>query len=98
MDNHHRTTLWSSVMTTLETFSNELIAQLRDYQGMMPLGRGGFASVYAARRRSDGMDVAILESMKMQLPVSSSEVGKVEEVKVASGDFVNEGDLIITLS
>ncbi len=46
-------------MTTLETFSNELIAQLRDYQGMMPLGRGGFASVYAARRRSDGMDVAI---------------------------------------
>lgn len=47
---------------------------------------------------TDGMDVAILESMKMQLPVSSSEVGKVEEVKVASGDFVNEGDLIITLS
>ena len=47
---------------------------------------------------TDGMDVAILESMKMQLPVSSTEVGKVEEVKVASGDFVNEGDLIITLS
>jgi acetyl-CoA carboxylase biotin carboxyl carrier protein len=47
---------------------------------------------------TDGMDVAILESMKMQLPVSSTEVGKVEEVKVVSGDFVNEGDLIITLS
>jgi acetyl-CoA carboxylase biotin carboxyl carrier protein len=47
---------------------------------------------------SDGTDVAILESMKMQLPVASSESGKVDEVKVASGDFVNEGDLIITLS
>lgn len=47
---------------------------------------------------SDGTDVAILESMKMQLPVASNESGKVEEVKVASGDFVNEGDLIITLS
>jgi acetyl-CoA carboxylase biotin carboxyl carrier protein len=47
---------------------------------------------------SDGTDVAILESMKMQLPVASSESGKVDEVKVSSGDFVNEGDLIITLS
>lgn len=47
---------------------------------------------------TDGTDVAILESMKMQLPVASSESGKVDEVKVSSGDFVNEGDLIITLS
>ncbi|MBN9395850.1 MAG: biotin/lipoyl-binding protein [Candidatus Melainabacteria bacterium] len=45
----------------------------------------------------DGMDVAILESMKMQLPVASSETGKVSEIKVAAGDFVNEGDLILTL-
>ena len=44
----------------------------------------------------DGMDVAILESMKMQLPVASSETGKVAEIKVAAGDFVNEGDLILT--
>lgn len=47
---------------------------------------------------SEGTDVAILESMKMQLPVASTEAGKVEEVKVTGGDFVNEGDLIITLS
>ncbi len=46
----------------------------------------------------DGMDVAILESMKMQLPVASSESGKVEEIKVANGDFVNEGDLLMVLS
>lgn len=45
----------------------------------------------------DGMDVAILESMKMQLPVQSDQSGKVKEIKVASGDFVNEGDLLMVL-
>lgn len=46
---------------------------------------------------TDGMEVAILESMKMQLPVPSDQAGKVKEIKVASGDFVNEGDVLITL-
>ncbi len=46
---------------------------------------------------SDGMDVAMLESMKMQLPVQSEESGVVKEIKIAPGDFVNEGDVIITL-
>ncbi len=46
---------------------------------------------------TDGMEVAILESMKMQLPVASEQSGKVAEVKVASGDFVNEGDVLMTL-
>lgn len=46
---------------------------------------------------SDGMDVAILESMKMQLPVQSDKEGKVKEVKVNTGDFVNEGDLLVVL-
>jgi len=46
---------------------------------------------------SDGMEVAILESMKMQLPVASDQTGKVQEIKVASGDFVNEGDVLMTL-
>lgn len=46
----------------------------------------------------DGMDVAILESMKMQLPVPSTESGKVEEIKVTAGDFVNEGDLLMVLA
>jgi acetyl-CoA carboxylase biotin carboxyl carrier protein len=45
----------------------------------------------------DGMDVAILESMKMQLPVQSTESGKVKTVKVNSGDFVNEGDTLMEL-
>jgi acetyl-CoA carboxylase biotin carboxyl carrier protein len=46
---------------------------------------------------SDGMDVAILESMKMQLPVQSELSGKVKEVKVSIGDFVNEGDPLLLL-
>ncbi|MBP7863074.1 biotin/lipoyl-binding protein [bacterium] len=46
---------------------------------------------------SEGMDVALLESMKMQLPVQSEESGTVKEIKIAAGDFVNEGDVIITL-
>ncbi|HEY9679026.1 MAG TPA: biotin/lipoyl-containing protein [Drouetiella sp.] len=46
---------------------------------------------------SDGQEVAILESMKMQLPVNSTLAGKVVAVKVNSGDFVNEGDAILDL-
>lgn len=46
---------------------------------------------------SEGQDVIIIESMKMQLPVQSELTGKVKEVKVNSGDFVNEGDTIAVL-
>ena len=46
---------------------------------------------------SDGMDVAIRESMKMQLPVQSNTAGTVKAVKVAAGDFVNEGDALMEL-
>jgi acetyl-CoA carboxylase biotin carboxyl carrier protein len=46
---------------------------------------------------TDGMDVAILESMKMQLPVQADQAGKVAQVKVNTGDFVNEGDALLVL-
>ncbi len=46
---------------------------------------------------SDGTEVAILESMKMQLPVQSTVSGKVAAIKVNSGDFVNEGDSVLEL-
>ena len=46
---------------------------------------------------SDGMEVAILESMKMQLPVQADKEGTVKEIKVNTGDFVNEGDLLLLL-
>lgn len=42
-------------------------------------------------------DVAILESMKMEIPIASEKSGKVNEVKTAEGDFVNEGDVILTI-
>ncbi len=53
--------------------------------------------VKAGDQVSDGQEVAILESMKMQLPVQATLAGKVSAVKVNSGDFVNEGDAILDL-
>jgi acetyl-CoA carboxylase biotin carboxyl carrier protein len=46
---------------------------------------------------SDGMEVAILESMKMQLPVQANLSGKVVEIKAKPGDFVNEGDALLII-
>lgn len=44
-----------------------------------------------------GQDVAILESMKMEIPVAVSSGGTIKEVIVSEGDFVDEGDLLIVL-
>lgn len=44
-----------------------------------------------------GQTVVVLESMKMEIPVDSTVSGKVGEVKVAAGDFVNEGDSLLTV-
>lgn len=44
-----------------------------------------------------GDDVAILESMKMEIPIISEEAGKVKEIKVAEGDFIKEGEVILIL-
>lgn len=44
-----------------------------------------------------GQEVAILESMKMEIPVAVSSGGTVKEVIVSEGDFVNEGDTLIVL-
>ena len=46
---------------------------------------------------SAGQDVIVLESMKMEVPVQTDTDGKVAEVKVNIGDFVNEGDVILVL-
>ncbi|MCA0969009.1 acetyl-CoA carboxylase biotin carboxyl carrier protein subunit [Halobacillus litoralis] len=43
---------------------------------------------------NEGDDVAILESMKMEIPIPSESSGTVKEIKVEEGDFVNEGDVI----
>ena len=39
-------------------------------------------------------DVVILESMKMEIPIAAESSGTIKELKVAEGDFVNEGDEI----
>lgn len=44
-----------------------------------------------------GQDVAILESMKMQMVMQAEAAGKVKEILVGSGDFVNEGDVLLEL-
>lgn len=46
---------------------------------------------------ADGDTVAILESMKMEIPVDAEEAGTVTAVHVNEGDTVNEGDVIVTL-
>lgn len=46
---------------------------------------------------SAGQEVIMLESMKMEIPIESQFAGKVAEVKVNIGDFVNEGDVLIIL-
>jgi acetyl-CoA carboxylase biotin carboxyl carrier protein len=45
----------------------------------------------------DGDTVAILESMKMEIPVESEDDGTVKEIRCAEGDSVSEGDVLIVL-
>lgn len=51
--------------------------------------------VKAGDNVSDGEDVVILESMKMEIPISAESQITVKEVMVTEGDFVNEGDVIL---
>ncbi|GIW21447.1 MAG: biotin/lipoyl attachment protein [Candidatus Sericytochromatia bacterium] len=44
-----------------------------------------------------GQDLVCMESMKMQMFISSENEGVVKEIKVSEGDFVNEGDTILIL-
>ena len=44
-----------------------------------------------------GQDVIILESMKMEIPIQAETAGTVTEVKVAEGEFVNEGGVLVVL-
>lgn len=44
-----------------------------------------------------GQDVIVLESMKMEIPLQAEASGKVTGVNVAEGEFVNEGDVLLTM-
>lgn len=49
-------------------------------------------------RIAAGDTVMLLESMKMEIPVLAEAPGTVVAVKVASGDVVQEGDVLVELS
>jgi len=45
----------------------------------------------------EGDTVAILESMKMEMPVEAEDSGTVVEILCAEGQAVNEGDVLVVL-
>jgi acetyl-CoA carboxylase biotin carboxyl carrier protein len=45
----------------------------------------------------EGDTVAILESMKMEMPVEAEDSGKVTEIRCEEGQAVNEGDTLVVL-
>jgi acetyl-CoA carboxylase biotin carboxyl carrier protein len=45
----------------------------------------------------EGDTVAILESMKMEMPVEAEDEGVVKEILVAEGQSVSEGDPLVVL-
>jgi acetyl-CoA carboxylase biotin carboxyl carrier protein len=45
----------------------------------------------------EGDTVAILESMKMEMPVEAEEEGTVKEIVVEEGQSVSEGDTLVVL-
>ncbi|MCC3357578.1 biotin/lipoyl-containing protein [Bacillus sp. REN16] len=46
---------------------------------------------------TEGQVVIMLESMKMEIPIESGLDGKVANVNVTIGDFVNEDDVLLVL-
>jgi acetyl-CoA carboxylase biotin carboxyl carrier protein len=48
-------------------------------------------------RIEEGDTVAILESMKMEMPVEAEDAGTVSEILCEEGQSVNEGDALVVL-
>lgn len=46
----------------------------------------------------DGDTVAIIESMKMEMPVEAEDEGTVAEIRCHEGQSVKEGDVLVVLS
>jgi acetyl-CoA carboxylase biotin carboxyl carrier protein len=42
-------------------------------------------------------ELAIIESMKLEIPVETEVAGTVEQIHVAEGDAVSEGDVMFTV-
>jgi len=48
-------------------------------------------------RVKEGDTVAVLESMKMEMPVEAEDEGTVKEILVEEGQAVSEGDALVVL-
>jgi acetyl-CoA carboxylase biotin carboxyl carrier protein len=42
-------------------------------------------------------EIAVLESMKMEIPITAPVAGTVAELRAGAGDFVQEGDTIAVI-
>ncbi len=47
---------------------------------------------------AEGDTLLIVESMKMEIPVSAPKAGKVAEIRTAEGESVADGQLLVILS
>ena len=45
-----------------------------------------------------GQEVAVVESMKMEVPLQADVAGKVTKILKNAGDFLNEGEALIELA
>ncbi|WP_338450693.1 acetyl-CoA carboxylase biotin carboxyl carrier protein subunit [Niallia oryzisoli] len=45
----------------------------------------------------EGQDVVILESMKMEIPISAEQDGVVKKIHIQEGDFVNDADGLVDI-
>lgn len=45
-----------------------------------------------------GQEVAVVESMKMEVPLTSQVQGTVSNVLKAAGDFLNDGEVVIEIT
>lgn len=53
--------------------------------------------VQSGDRVESGQEMAVLESMKMEIPVTAEAAGRVKKVIKQEGEFVQEGDTLFIL-
>ncbi|MBO3130496.1 biotin/lipoyl-binding carrier protein [Dermatophilus congolensis] len=54
-------------------------------------------NIHEGDKVTAGQEIALLESMKMEIPVIAEHNGTITAVKVIAGDVIQEGDIIATL-
>lgn len=54
--------------------------------------------VAADQQVAVGDELVLLESMKMEIPVLADRSGRVLEIKVAAGDVVQEGEVLVVIN